>query len=100
MEKRYTEEAIEQQVPPDSEVLNLAAEEIPVGEIASPEVQALIDKMYRVAYGRQGDAKFPTLVGLSAPQIGISKRVAIIGINAVGGGEQPKIRGVHQSGNC
>jgi peptide deformylase len=92
LKKRYTEEAIEEQVPPDSEVLNLVAQEVPREQIASPEVQALIDKMYRVAYGRQGDAKFPTLVGLSAPQIGISKRVAIIGINAAGGGEQPELR--------
>ena len=92
LEKRYTEEAIELQVPPDSEVLNLIAEEIPVEEIATPEIQALVDKMYRVAYGRQGDAQFPTLVGLSAPQVGVSKRIAIIGINAVGGGEQPELR--------
>lgn len=92
MEKRYTKEAIEQRVPPDSEVLNLVAKEIPVEEIVGKEVQALIDKMYRVAYGRQGDAKYPTLVGLAAPQIGVSKRVVIIGINAVGGGEQPELK--------
>src|SRR3990167_106085 len=92
MEKRYTEEAIEQQVPPGSEVLNLIAEEIPTAEIQSPEVQSLIDRLFRVAYGRQGDAQFPTLVGLAAPQIGVSKRAIIIGMNAVGGGEQPELR--------
>jgi peptide deformylase len=48
--------------------------------------------MFRVAKGRQGDAKYPTLVGLAAPQIGISKRIVIIGVNAVGGGEQPDLR--------
>lgn len=92
MEKPYPEEAIEQQVPPESEVLNLVAKEIPVSEITYPETQALVDKLFRVAYGRQGDANFPTLVGLAAPQIGISKRVVIIGMNAVGGGEQPELR--------
>lgn len=92
MEKHYTEEAIEQQAPPDSEVLNLIAEEIKLEEILEPETQALVDKLFRVAYGRQGDAKYPTLVGLAAPQIGVSKRVVIIGINAVGGGEQPDLK--------
>jgi peptide deformylase len=92
MEKRYTEEAIERQVPPNSEVLNLVAEEIPVAKIQSTEVQSLIDKLFRVAYGRQGDAQFPTLVGLAAPQIGVSKRVVIIGMNAVSGGEQPELK--------
>ena len=92
MERYYSEEAIEQQVPPDSEVLNLIAEEIPAKEITKPEIQELIDKLFRVANGRQGDAKYPTLVGLAAPQIGVSKRVVIIGMNAVGGGEQPELQ--------
>lgn len=92
IEKRYTEEAIDSQVPPGSEVLNLVAEPINPEAIPSPEVQQIIDKMFRVAYGRQGDAKYPTLVGLAAPQIGISKRIAVIGINAVGRGEQPELR--------
>lgn len=92
MEKRYNEEEIEQQVPPESEVLNLTAKEIPVKEILSEETQALVDKLLRVVHGRQGDAKYPTLVGLAAPQIGVSKRVVIIGINAVGGGEQPELK--------
>jgi peptide deformylase len=92
MENHYAEEEIEQQVPPNSEVLNLIADEIPVEEIVSAETQVLVDKLFRIAYGRQGDAKYPTLVGLAAPQIGISKRVVIIGMNAVGGGEQPELR--------
>ncbi|MEO5690966.1 MAG: peptide deformylase [Candidatus Saccharimonadales bacterium] len=92
MEKHYIEEAIEQQVPPDSEVLNLIAEEIHVEEINNNGTQALVDKLFRVAHGRQGDSKFPTLVGLAAPQIGISKRVVIIGMNATGGGERPELK--------
>jgi peptide deformylase len=92
MERHYSEEAIELRVPPDSEVLNLVATEIPLDEITSPQNQALIDTMFRVAHGRQGDAKHPTLVGLSAPQIGVLKRVAIIGLHDVGGGEQPELK--------
>jgi peptide deformylase len=91
-QKRYTEGTIEQQVPPGSEVLNLIAKELPLADIKSAETQALIDKLFRIAYGRQGDAQFPTLVGLAAPQIGVSKRVVIIGMNAVGGGEQPELK--------
>ncbi|NCU30793.1 peptide deformylase [Candidatus Saccharibacteria bacterium] len=90
--KYYTEEAIEQQVPPESEVLSLVAEEIPVEDILGKEIQDLIDKLFRVAHGRQGDSKYPTLVGLASPQIGVSKRVVIIGMNAVGGGEQPELK--------
>ena len=48
--------------------------------------------MFRVTYGRQGDAQYPTLVGLAAPQIGILKRIVIIGLNATGGGEQPELK--------
>ncbi|MGH7196737.1 MAG: peptide deformylase [Candidatus Saccharimonadales bacterium] len=92
MEKRYTEEVIEQQVPPESEVLNLIAEEIPLEDITSEETQSLVNKLFRIAYGRQGDAKYPTLVGLAAPQIGVSKRIVIIGIDAVGSGEQPELK--------
>lgn len=92
MEKHYSEETIEQQVPPSSEVLSLTATKVPIGEITNSETQELIDKMFRVAYGRQGDAKYPTLVGLAAPQIGVSKRIVIIGMNAAGGGEQPELK--------
>jgi len=91
-EKHYTQEAIDQQVLPHSEVLNQVAAHIDPEAIVTPEIQGIIDRMYRVAYGRQGDAQYPTLVGLAAPQIGISKRIVIIGINAVGGGEQPELR--------
>lgn len=92
MHKRSAKEDTEQRVPPNSRVLNLVAKEIPVADIKSPKVQSLIDRLFEVAYGRQGDAQFPTLVGLAAPQIGVSKRVVIIGINAAGDGEQPELR--------
>lgn len=92
MKKRYVEQAIERQVPPESEVLNLTADEIPLDDMLSDGAQSLVDRLFRVAYGRQGDAKYPALVGLAAPQVGVSKRVVIIGMNAVGGGEQPELK--------
>lgn len=92
MKRRYAESDIEKQVPPDSKVLTVIAQAVPPEEILGPETQTLIDTLFRVAHGRQGDATFPTLVGLAAPQIGISKRAVIIGMNAVGGGEQPELK--------
>jgi len=91
-EKIYTQEAIDNQVSPSSEVLNLIAESIEPSDILNPDIQELIDRLYRVACGRQGDSKYPTLVGLAAPQIGASKRIVIIGMNADGGGEQPELK--------
>lgn len=91
-EKRYTEEALELRVPPHSEILNQVAEEVDPATIARPEIQAVIGRLFLVAYGRQGDDRYPTLVGLAAPQIGILKRIALIGMNPVSGGEQPELR--------
>lgn len=77
---------------PGSEVLSHIAEEVPIDHIHSKEIQTLIDAMLRIAYGEQGDKERKTMVGLAAPQIGVSKRVIIAGINAVGLGEQPELR--------
>ena len=84
-------ESIEKQVPPSSKILNQVAEPIDVEYIKSPEIKNLISKLFIVAKGRQGDANFPTLVGLAAPQIGFSKRIVIIGTNSVGDGKQPQL---------
>lgn len=86
------ETAIELRVPPSSEVLDLVATAVTVDEILSSEIQDLVDKLLRIAHGRQGDAQHPTLVGLAAPQIGVSKRIVIIGIDSRGDGQQPTLR--------
>ena len=83
---------IEDQVPPSSPVLRMVAAEIPVDEITNDESQQLIDRLFRVAYGRQGDTTHRTVVGLAAPQIGVSKRVVVVGTDTVGAGEQPKMK--------
>ncbi len=86
------DETIEQQVPPNSDVLNQVATIVQIEDITKSTVQDTVDKLFRMAYGRQGDSNFPTLVGLAAPQIGVSQRIVIIGINAVGAGEQPELK--------
>ena len=92
MEKHYTKEALDHQVPPSSEVLNVVAAQISIERIVSSEIQSLVDMLFRVAHGRQGDDNFPTLVGLAAPQLGVSQRVVVIGMDDVGGGKQPKLQ--------
>lgn len=79
-------------VAPSNEVLNQLAEEVPVEAILTSAVQGLIDEMFRIAYGEQGDARRKTMVGLAAPQLGVSRRIIIAGINAVGLGEQPRLK--------
>src|SRR6185436_4064156 len=74
-------------VPPESAVLNLEAEEISVEDIASPEIQSLIDGMYRIAEDNKN-----MMVGLAAPQVGESKQIVLIAINKFIPGEPPNIQ--------
>ena len=76
---------------PSSEILNRIADAIDVKEIGSQEVQQLIDDMLRVANGEQGDTNRRTMVGLAAPQLGISKRIIIIDTASTGMGEPPEL---------
>ncbi len=55
-------------------------------ELAQPEMQALIDRMFRFARGEQDDIQKTVLVGLAAPQIGISKRLILVDVKANGKG--------------
>ncbi len=79
-------------VPPGSDVLNQTAEPIMPSEIETPEVQAMIDDMLDIANGEQGNPKKPTMVGLAAPQVGLLKRIIIVGVDAEGMGEKPELR--------
>ncbi|MCS6953019.1 MAG: peptide deformylase [Bryobacterales bacterium] len=54
----------------------------PVTEFDTPELRQLIEDMFESMYAAHG-------VGLAAPQIGISKRIAVIDIS---GGEDPSQR--------
>lgn len=73
-------------VEPNNPVLRKIAEAIPLGEIAEPETQSIVERMFQLAYPEQGDKTKPVLVGLSAPQIGISKRIILVDTGADGKG--------------
>lgn len=65
-------------VKPDDAVLKQIALPIPIPEINSPATQEIIHKMLEIAYGKQQNVSRPYLVGLAAPQIGISRRIIIV----------------------
>lgn len=79
-------------VEPDDPVLVETAKAIDVSNISSPETQESIEEMLRVAYGEQVDRMKPLLVGLAAPQVGISKRIILVDVAAKGRGEVGDLR--------
>lgn len=79
-------------VSPNTEVLNEVAKEILPEAIRHKGTQELIEAMLKVANGGQGDKKRRTMVGLSAPQVGISKRVIVVDTASTGMGEPPVLR--------
>ena len=66
-----------------AQLLNSTADELTVDEARSPAIRAVIEAMLQIAAGKheEGGAQ---MVGLAAPQIGVSKRIAIVDINATG----------------
>ncbi len=79
-------------LPPSSDTLNQVS--LPVGRehITDPDIQGIIDGMFDIAYGRQGNKEQRTMVGLAAPQLGILKRIIIVGVDTVGMGESPDLQ--------
>ena len=69
----------------DDPILVHLAEVIPPEEINSKEVQDTIEQMLDIAYGKRDRTK-AILVGLAAPQVGISKRIIIVDVLADGKG--------------
>lgn len=65
-------------VKPDDPVLKQIAKLVEEVEISSLEIQNIIETMLDIAYGKQRDTSKPYLVGLAAPQIGISRRIVIV----------------------
>lgn len=74
-------------VAPDDPILVKKAKAVPDEDFFSKKIQEVIDKMFSIAYGEQEDRSKPVLVGLAAPQIGISKRVILVDVGADGRGE-------------
>ena len=83
---------IEKFVKSDDPILLQKAEEIKPEEIKSSELEDLIEKMLNAAYGEQTDRNKPLLVGLAAPQIGISKRIILVDVAARGKGNVGDLR--------
>ena len=79
-------------IPPHSASLNNPSEEVTLDELNSPEIQRLIDRMFEIGNGEQGNPKCPTLVGLAAPQVGVNKRIILVGVDALGNGEPPTLQ--------
>jgi peptide deformylase len=76
-------------VPPGSEILNRVANPVLLNEIGSMRIQEIINGMLQIAHGEQGNPARPTMVGLAAPQVGVSERIVLIGVDAQGMGEEP-----------
>lgn len=71
-------------IPPSDPLLNGVAEEIPLTAIHSKEIQSIIERMFDVAFGETREYNKSILVGLAAPQIGISKRIILVDSAATG----------------
>lgn len=77
---------------PNNPLLKKIALEIPEDQIDSSETKKIIETMLRVAYGKQKDNSKPVMVGLAAPQIGISKRIILVDVAADGKGKVGNLR--------
>ena len=77
---------------PNDPILNKIAEEIPPETITSDEIQNIIERLLSIAHGEQADRSKPVMVGLAAPQAGISKRIILVDIGADGHGGVSDLR--------
>lgn len=79
-------------VAPHDPVLNQIAPAVPQEQIASSDTKLEIESILEIAYGFRKDRQKPTVVGLAAPQIGISKRIIAVDIGADGKGQLSDLR--------
>lgn len=73
-------------VAPNDPILLRIARSIPHDKISAKETSEIIEKLLNIAYGEQKDRTKPILVGLAAPQAGISKRIILVDVGADGHG--------------
>jgi len=73
-------------VKPTDPILIKIAAPIPVDQIASLKTNKIVDQILNIAYGEQTDRLKPVLVGVAAPQLGISKRIILVDVGADGHG--------------
>lgn len=79
-------------VPPCEMCLNCYATEVSMDEIRSDKFQDLLEQMIAFAKGEQGDLTRTVMVGLAAPQVGISKRIILVDVQADGKGQTNELR--------
>lgn len=68
------------------------AKAISPSQISSKQIKKIIERMFQIAKGGQDDKKKPVMVGLAAPQIGISKRIILVDVKADGKGKVGDLR--------
>lgn len=68
-------------VEPGNPRLSSPVPEVPVDQICSKEIQAIIDQMYHVAAPERSDVDARVMVGLAAPQIGIYKQIILVDLS-------------------
>ena len=79
-------------VPPSDPVLTVKVKAVTPQEIPSKETEDAIQKMLTVAYGEQKERSKSVMVGLAAPQIGISKQIILVDAAANGRGKVGDLR--------
>lgn len=77
---------------PNDPILSKVAQKISKSQISSYETHKIIQTMLSVAHGQRKNKKRPIMVGLAAPQIGISKRIILVDIKADGKGKVGDLR--------
>jgi len=79
-------------VKPNDPVLMRIATQIPKDQILSAEIKKTVETLLHIALGEQMDQAKPILVGLAAPQVGISKRIILVDVKADGKGVKGDLR--------
>lgn len=77
---------------PHDPILTKVAKKISKNQINLSEVRKIVEAMLKVAQGEQKNKKRPVMVGLAAPQIGISKRIILVDVKANGKGKVGDLR--------
>jgi len=78
-------------VKPNDPILIKRAKSVSRKELQTKNIQNLIEKMLDIAFGKR-DRKKAILVGLAAPQVGISRRIILVDIAADGEGKTGDMR--------
>lgn len=83
---------MKQFVLPNNPILTKIAKKIRVGNINYEKIKKIIQTMLKVAHGNRKNKRKPVMVGLAAPQIGISKRIILVDVKADGKGNVGDLR--------